>query len=487
VRGWLAALCVLAAISLSLPRAAGAAYTIHADIPYLPGGTPQNQLDVYEPAEPSDGRTVVLYVHGGQWKGGDKTSRIDDKARAFTDEGYVFVSTNYRLSPNPPDSSNPDRIKFPDHPDDVGSAIGWVHQNASSYGADPQRIVLIGQSAGAHLVSLVGADPSAYGVARRWLRGVVSLDVRGLDISAYTENERLADLFYNAFATPAENHVGNQWAAASPITHANRGDPPFLFIVGSGGDHFQENSRMADALGQDPSSVVAVDRDHGEINQALGAPDDTSGITETVLGFVAVPLHTSIDSGPAEGSSTNDPTPTFRFSSIPAGSTFECRFDGDSFQPCSSPHTTANLADGPHTLQVRAIDEAANTDPTPATRSFTVDTTQPTPLLPLPMGLPSNQFGFGKLKLNEKRGTAKLLVKVPGPGELQLAKTKCVKADEETAEAAGTEKIAIKAKGKARKKLNHRGRAEVKAKITFIPDGGEPSTQTAALKLIKRG
>src|SRR6266540_2593373 len=86
---------------------------------------------------------------------------------------------------------------------------------------------------------------------------------------------------------------------------------------------------------------------------------------------------TTIASGPANGSTTNDRTPAFGFSSSEAGSSFECKVDGGSFAACSSPNTTAALADGAHTFKVRATDHAGNTDPTPASRSFTVDTHAP--------------------------------------------------------------------------------------------------------------
>jgi hypothetical protein len=106
----------------------------------------------------------------------------------------------------------------------------------------------------------------------------------------------------------------------------------------------------------------------------------------------------------------------------------------------------------------------------------------PPPLAPPP----SNEFSFGKLKKNKKRGTAKLTVGVPGPGELDLAKTKRVKADDETAEDAGKERLRVEAKGKAKKRLNRRDKAKVKAKVTYTPEGGEPNTKKKKIKLRKR-
>lgn len=89
------------------------------------------------------------------------------------------------------------------------------------------------------------------------------------------------------------------------------------------------------------------------------------------------PPDTSITAGPAAGSTINDPTPEFSFSSTEAGSTFKCRVDSAPFANCTSPHVTATLGDGPHTFQVYATDSSNNADPTPASRSFTVNTGVP--------------------------------------------------------------------------------------------------------------
>ncbi len=86
----------------------------------------------------------------------------------------------------------------------------------------------------------------------------------------------------------------------------------------------------------------------------------------------ATPPQTTIDSGPI--GTTNDPTPSFAFSSSEGGSSFQCRIDSGSFAACSSPRTMAHLADGSHTFRVRAKDPVGNVDPTAASRVFTVRT-----------------------------------------------------------------------------------------------------------------
>jgi hypothetical protein len=103
-----------------------------------------------------------------------------------------------------------------------------------------------------------------------------------------------------------------------------------------------------------------------------------------------------------------------------------------------------------------------------------------------PSGGPSNEFSFGKVKKNKRKGTAKLTVNVPGPGELDLAKTKKVKADEESVEAAGKKKLSVRPKGKAKRNLNNRGKAKVRANVTYTPTGGTPNTESKRIKLVKR-
>src|SRR5205823_5964291 len=84
---------------------------------------------------------------------------------------------------------------------------------------------------------------------------------------------------------------------------------------------------------------------------------------------------TTLDSSPADPS--NDPTPTFTFSSSEPGSSLECRIDGGGWTACTSPHTTAALGEGSHSFAVRATDPAGNTDASPASSTWTVDLTAP--------------------------------------------------------------------------------------------------------------
>jgi hypothetical protein len=108
-------------------------------------------------------------------------------------------------------------------------------------------------------------------------------------------------------------------------------------------------------------------------------PTDSDGDADRQvvrINDVTAPQST-IDSGPEDGSTTDDSTPRFTFSSSEAGSGFMCQIDGGTAFACTSAYTPSALSDGPHTFWVTAIDAAGNDDATPATRAFTIDTTAP--------------------------------------------------------------------------------------------------------------
>jgi acetyl esterase/lipase len=269
-----------------------------------------NHLDVHVPDGGGSGLPVMVYVHGGGWATGTK-EHTAYKDELFTGDGYVFVSLNYRLSPDPGDLEAGNRVMFPDHPQDVAEAIRYVYDNVHLAGGDNRQIFLIGHSAGAHLVALVGTDPTylnAFGLSMDVIKGVCPLDTAAYDIPA-----RLAyswsTLFYNAFGTPEENDLTGSWAAASPALHADPTDPPFFLVAQEGGGEHRiwQNENMVSSLGRDPSRfVITVPRTHAEINQELGAPYDPAHITEAVMGFFDYVI-TGAPCSDADGDGYGDP------------------------------------------------------------------------------------------------------------------------------------------------------------------------------------
>jgi hypothetical protein len=190
--------------------------------------------------------------------------------------------------------------------------------------------------------------------------------------------------------------------ATVPTSPANQNSPKVLGSAASGSQ--VSIYTTADCSGAPLATGIATDLAAGitvsvadDSTTALRATATTAGGTSSCsppLTYVedSTAPDTTVTSGPS--GTTNDPTPTFEFSSNELGSSFECRFDSTTFGPCSGPGSTHTpvpaLPDGPHAFEVRAVDAAGNVDQTPAARSFTVDTSAPPPAPILTSTIPAS-------------------------------------------------------------------------------------------------
>lgn len=308
-----AAICLLGVAILALaasPEPASARpfpYVVHRDINYdlgsppRPPATPEmNYLDIYRPRGGRDRRRpLVVWIHGGGWRRGDKQHGISRKAKLFTRDGYVLASVNYRLSAGRFNARNPNprRIRFPAYPRDIAEAVAWLREHARKYGIDRRRIVFVGFSAGAHLAALMATDPSylrARGVRFRHVRGFVTLDSPVFDVATAADPDVSdrprsgLEMLWNAFGTPAEEERWGLWEQASPITFASPNDPPALMVTQAGiPQRLTEHRAMARALGRRPAeTILRVNLGHGPIGRALGLPRDHHGVTDAVRSFV---------------------------------------------------------------------------------------------------------------------------------------------------------------------------------------------------------
>src|SRR3954469_24605736 len=134
----------VAAFPLAATTAHAADPQVHRDLPYAGTKDERQSLDVHAPAE-GKCRPVVVWIHGGGWRQGDKKG-VQKKPQAFTDRGFVFVSTNYRFVPGG---------SAKDMTGELRRAIRWVHGHAKDHGGRPNTIFVMGHSAGAHLAALV--------------------------------------------------------------------------------------------------------------------------------------------------------------------------------------------------------------------------------------------------------------------------------------------------------------------------------------------
>jgi acetyl esterase/lipase len=120
---------------------------IERDIAYVPDGTPAQRLDLYLPEKPADKpMPLVIWVHGGGWRGGSKAGGA--RAAFLLPHGYAVASIEYRFS---------NVALFPAQIQDCQAAVRWLRANAMKYNLDPQRFGAAGDSAGGHLVALMGA------------------------------------------------------------------------------------------------------------------------------------------------------------------------------------------------------------------------------------------------------------------------------------------------------------------------------------------
>lgn len=240
---------------------------VERDIAY--GRDPKQRYDVYLPARMQPGAPILFMVHGGGWRRGNKASPgvVGNKAAYWLQQGFVFVSTNNRLVPD----ANPMQ-----QAEDVAAAIASVQQHARQWGADPGKTILMGHSAGAHLVMLVSTRPELLRQAGAQLPiGVVSLDSGALDVPALMGQNRVPELYQNAFGSdPAF------WRSVSPQQQLDRRALPMLLVCSST-RHFptspcDEARKLAGRAGAAavPAQVLPEALQHGEINSQLGLPSE---------------------------------------------------------------------------------------------------------------------------------------------------------------------------------------------------------------------
>ncbi len=158
-------------------RAAGSAAPLPGTREIAYGADPKQRIDLVVPAAATRA-PLLLFIHGGAWMIGDKRSGVSVKAAHITGKGWAFASANYRLVP---------QATVESQAADIAAAIARLRADAAANGLDPERIVLMGHSAGAHLAALVGTDPRylrAAGVPMSAVKGVILLDGAGYDIAA---------------------------------------------------------------------------------------------------------------------------------------------------------------------------------------------------------------------------------------------------------------------------------------------------------------
>lgn len=186
---------------------------VASDVAY--GDGPRRKLDVYAPvATGRPPRPIIVFLYGGSWSGGTREG-YQFAARALAAAGFVTVVPDYRLVPE---------VYFPGFLQDCAQAVRWTRAHAAEYGGDPDRIVLVGHSAGAYNAAMLALDPQFLGADRAAIRGFAGL-AGPYDFLPF--DGPIVKTTFGAWPKPNETQ---------PIHYANASAPPMLLLHGSEDD-----------------------------------------------------------------------------------------------------------------------------------------------------------------------------------------------------------------------------------------------------------
>jgi acetyl esterase/lipase len=218
-------------LSLGIPKAVWAiSFVSHRlkGIPYksasVPGFNPEkNRLDVYRPnGQRTQAAPVVVFIHGGNWNSGSKNIYWFI-GRRLAKQGIVAVIPSYRLSPE---------VQVPAMANDCAEAVLWVRNHIADYGGDPNRIYVMGHSAGGGLAALLATDNSLFtklGLTDNPIRGAILNDPAGINMYDYLQEMKYPSdrQYLTSFGEKPDG-----WRALSPYYQVRAGAPPMLLFVG---------------------------------------------------------------------------------------------------------------------------------------------------------------------------------------------------------------------------------------------------------------
>jgi acetyl esterase/lipase len=189
------------------------------------------QLDIYKPKNIKNPAPLLVFIHGGGWKGGNRSDYLIYLVD-FAKRGYITATVSYRLLKDGP---------YPACVEDISDAVRWFYNNGGKYGYDPDRIALIGGSAGAHLALLaaygwknpnVNSDSTDVPENSHRIKAVV--DIYGpTDLTTeYSRNHPLV----TSFIARSFEQAPDLYKEASPIHYLDKNDPPTMILHGTSDD-----------------------------------------------------------------------------------------------------------------------------------------------------------------------------------------------------------------------------------------------------------
>ncbi len=195
---------------------------VHRDLEYAVADGESLRLDLYLPKNAKNAPPLVVWIHGGGWKNGDKAN-VNPAILRLVGDGYAVASINYRLK---------DLSIHPKNIHDCKGAVRWLRSKAETHGYDPNRIAVGGGSAGGHLALLLGMSSG-----NTEMEGTVggntnqSTAVKAI-IDLYGPSELTVMLEKSERFARSHSFVMEQLASASPLTYLSPDDPPALILHG---------------------------------------------------------------------------------------------------------------------------------------------------------------------------------------------------------------------------------------------------------------
>lgn len=207
------------------------------EIEFARVGSVSLTLDAWTPNGPGPFPGVII-VHGGGFTRGDKQMFVRPLFDPLTKGGFAWFTINYRLAPD---------HKFPAAVEDVERAIRYIKKHAAEYHVDPARLALVGESAGGHLVSYVGAE----GRGDTRVAAVVSF-YGPHDLTAMSATEAPEPIRAFLGIQDLTPEAREKLREASPINHVKKGMPPYLLIHGTADQlvPYQQSVRMCEKMRQ---------------------------------------------------------------------------------------------------------------------------------------------------------------------------------------------------------------------------------------------
>lgn len=193
------------------------------NINYSENNSQENTLNVYYKKDHVQSQDVLVFIHGGSWSSGKKETYWW-LGRNFSKKNIVTAIINYPLAPN---------ATYKEMALASAQAVKWVKDSIATYGGNPDRIFIMGHSAGAHLAELINADPQYFKTLgiQNPIKGVILNDAFGLDMEEYLTKAEKDDYyadFIRTFSTEPKT-----WQIGSPLFYVANVNNPHLIFYGT--------------------------------------------------------------------------------------------------------------------------------------------------------------------------------------------------------------------------------------------------------------